>query len=268
MAKKRKKVGLALGGGAMRGLIHVGVIKALRENNIPIDYIAGCSIGSWVGAHYAAYEDVEALEELLERKKFKALTSFVDITLRQGVIRGVVLEKLVQKTLGYKDFSDLSIPLAVVATDLSTGKEVDIKDGDLISAIRASMAIPVMYKPIEREGKLLIDGGICNPVPDNIVKKMGADIVISVSLDNYNYEKIFKGTKLTYANIASRAFSIIYKNLSLSCMNDSDFIIKPENDLVGFKGWKRFFLNKIDKKFIKLGYKDTMKIIPDIKKLL
>jgi NTE family protein len=132
----------------------------------------------------------------------------------------------------------------------------------------ASSAIPILYKPVKRDRKVLVDGGLSNPVPDNIVKKMGADIVISVCLDNYNYSKIYKGSKLNIINVASRAFNIIWRNLSRSSMKNSDFIIEPKTDLVGFYSFKGYFMDKIDQKFINLGQKEAEKIIPAIKKLL
>jgi len=268
MPKKRKKVGLALGGGAVRGLIHVGVIKALMENNIPIDYIAGCSIGAWVGAYFATYENIDIFEKEAARLKRATLFSFLEPTFPSGLVRGDALRKIVAKTVGHKKFSDLVIPLAIVATDINNGQEVDIHDGDLVSAIMGSMAVPIMYKPVRRNGKILVDGGLSNPVPDNIVKKMGADVVISVSLDNYDYAKIYKDTKMTLLNVASRSFSIIYRNLSFALMSDSDIVIKPKNDLVGMTGWKRFFMDKIDQKFINIGRKEAERAMPKIKELI
>ncbi|MFA6421933.1 MAG: patatin-like phospholipase family protein [Candidatus Buchananbacteria bacterium] len=268
MPQKRKTIGLALGGGFTRGLIHVGVIKALVKNNIPIDFMAGTSVGALVGAHYSVYENIEELEEKAIKSKSHAFYSFLDPSFNGGIIKGKRLEKLLTDWIGKKNFSNTAIPLTVIATDINTGEEVDIVKGDLVSAIMASSAIPILYKPVKRDRKVLVDGGLSNPVPDNIVKKMGADIVISVCLDNYNYSKIYKGSKLNIINVASRAFNIIWRNLSRSSMKNSDFIIEPKTDLVGFYSFKGYFMDKIDQKFINLGQKEAEKIIPAIKKLL
>ena len=114
----RKKIGLALGSGGVRGLVHVGVLKVLIENNIPIDYIAGTSIGAWVGAHYALFQDIKKLEEFTVGKRQEKLLSFIDTSFSGGLVKGKKLEKLLNVWLNNSDFKDLKIPLSIVSTDL------------------------------------------------------------------------------------------------------------------------------------------------------
>ena len=203
-----------LGGGGAKGLAHVGVIKVLEENQIPIDVIAGTSMGAIVGALYASGYSADELEHIttemdwhnvfndktarsrstFRRKadEFGFLTDYKvtfkngKIVLPQGIIQGqnlfLELSRLLSETRSVGKFKNLPIPFRLVATDLSTGKAVVMKDGDLASAVFASMAIPGLIPPVERDGKYLIDGGLVNNLPVNLAKELGADIVIVVNV--------------------------------------------------------------------------------------
>jgi len=188
-AKKRGlKIGLALGSGSARGLAHVGVIQVLEAYNIPIDIIAGTSIGSVVGSLYAAGASIDQLEEAaLSMKKSKTLF-LIDLALpHSGLISGKRIEEMLNDlALEDKTFDELKIPFAAVATDVESGAEVILNQGKVIDAVRASIAIPGIFTPVKYQDYYLVDGGIVDPVPVDVVQKMGADIIIAVSLARIN----------------------------------------------------------------------------------
>ena len=186
--KKGLKFGLALGGGSARGLAHVGVIQVLEACNIPIDIIAGTSIGSVVGSLYAAGASIDQLEEAaLSMKKSKTFF-LMDIALpHSGLISGKRIEEMLNDlALEGKIFDELKISFAAVATDVKSGAEVILNLGKVIDAVRASISIPGIFTPVKYQDYYLVDGGVVDPVPVDVVKMMGADIIIAVSLAKIN----------------------------------------------------------------------------------
>jgi len=212
--RERPKIGLALSGGGARGSAHVGVIKALEELGVPIDYIAGTSMGAIIGGIYAAGYSADELEQVLAdmnwsgalsdklprreqsmRKKdldaqflipYRVGFNKGGIQLPLGVIEGQHLDQVFHRILlpvqGITDFDQLSIPFRAVATDLVTGQEVVLSSGSLPDALRASMSVPGAFAPVQLNGKILVDGGMSNNLPVNVVREMGADIVIAVDI--------------------------------------------------------------------------------------
>ena len=179
-ATGRKRVGLALGGGGARGMAHVGVIRLLEQEGIPIDCIAGTSAGSLVGAAYAAgLRGHDLLEQALKLR-------WRDIARLAWPHRGFVsfekLEHSLVDTLGDLTFADLDIPFAAVAADLATGKQIVLEQGHLAPAVRASCTVPGIVIPVEVDGRLLSDGGVINNLPISVVRELGADFVIAVGL--------------------------------------------------------------------------------------
>ncbi len=181
---KQVKIGLALGIGGAKGLAHIGVIKVLEKNNIPINFIAGSSIGALIGAHYAIFKDIKKIEEIVLTTNWRTSFNLFDPTLKGGFIKGNKVEKLMDSWFNGKDFNDIQIPLSVVTTDLITGQEININSGDFLKAVRSSLSVPTIFKPVKYKEHLLVDGGLSNPVPDDLARRMGADIVIVVNLDN------------------------------------------------------------------------------------
>ncbi len=190
--KAGKKIGLALGSGGARGIAHIGVLEVLEEYGIPIDAIAGTSIGAVVGALYAVGIPLKQLKDFslsLNRKKTMAL---FDPTLNfSGMFSGKRIITLL-KELGLEGvtFSDLKIPFSAVATDMYSGKKVIINRGSVVMAVRASSSIPMVFAPVIYKNYYLVDGGVIDPVPVDVVKNMGADIVIAVRLSDYMDDKI------------------------------------------------------------------------------
>jgi NTE family protein len=176
------KIGLALGSGSARGWAHIGVIRALSETGIKIDYIAGTSIGSVVGSVFAA-GNINALEEVAVQLDWKQIAYLFDVVLpKSGLIDGKKVAGFVQNHLGKTNIEELPIPFCAVSTDLNTGDEVVIGEGDIIEAVRASISIPGIFTPVRNNGSILVDGGLVNPVPVSVVREMGADFVIAVDL--------------------------------------------------------------------------------------
>lgn len=174
-------VGLALGGGAARGWAHLGVLRALAREGIEPDVIAGCSIGAFVGAALAA-DYLEKLTDWARTLKWQHVVSFLDVSLRGGLIKGQKIVRFFERNFADRDFSQLDRPFACVATELETGREIWLRDGSVSAAVRASIAIPGLFTPVVHQGRLLVDGGLVNPVPVSLCRAMGADIVIAVDL--------------------------------------------------------------------------------------
>ncbi|MFA5079817.1 MAG: patatin-like phospholipase family protein, partial [Dehalococcoidia bacterium] len=173
--KPDTKIGLALGSGAALGLAHIGVIKALREAHIPIDMIAGTSMGALVGACYAADREIEDVEELALSTNLRNLTHLLDpkfTLIRIGFLSGNRVENFLKPIIGDRDVGDCKIPYAAVAADIHSAKQVIIREGSLLKAVRASISIPVVFVPVKHNGRFLVDGGTLNPVPADVVKAM------------------------------------------------------------------------------------------------
>lgn len=181
---ERKKIGLALGGGAARGLAHIGVLEVLEREGIPIDLITGTSAGALVGAFYAQGKDAALIKQMVLQFSWRKLAPLVDPSLpTRGLIKGKKVKDLIELFIGGDTkFSDLKIPLACVATDINTGEEVVIDRGSVTEALRASISIPGLFVIVHHEGRHLVDGQLVNPVPVSVARRMGADFVIAVNV--------------------------------------------------------------------------------------
>ena len=181
MADKLRKIGLALGSGSARGWSHIGVIRGLQEANIAIDIVCGSSIGALVGGAFAAGKLDEA-EKLIRELAWSDILGFMEVPVpRSGLISSEKIAGYLREKIGDPNIEDLPIPFAAVATDLTSGQEVWIRQGSLIEAIRASISMPGMFTPCFRDGRLLVDGGLINPVPVSLCRSLGANIVIAVN---------------------------------------------------------------------------------------
>jgi len=181
--RERPKTGLALSGGAARGLAHIGVLKALEEESIPIDMISGTSAGALVGACYAKEKQATALEEIALGIDWKKMARLFDLNLMllwKGFVQGQKVKSTLSSIIGDVKFEDLQIPLAVVAADVESMEPVVIKEGSVIDAVRASISMPVIFTPMKWGDRFLIDGGVVDPMPVDVVRDMGAEVVIAV----------------------------------------------------------------------------------------
>lgn len=179
--RRKLRLGLALGSGSSRGWAHIGVIRALEERGVKPDIICGTSIGALVGAAYAAGE-LDKLEEWVTGIAWTTVVRLMDLTWRGGLIRGNRLFTLFGTLFGERDIDDLPIPYGAIATELQSGRELWLRHGKLLEAVRASCAMPGLLTPVIRDGAVLVDGGLVNPVPVSMCRALGADLVVAVDL--------------------------------------------------------------------------------------
>lgn len=261
-SKKRKKIGLALGSGGAKGLSHIGVIKILEENNIPIDYIVGSSIGALVGGAYAVTKNINQIEEEVLNSNWKKIFSLLDPIFKGGLIGGKKVEKFIEKYTDHKKFTETKIKLKIIATDIDNGVPVILEKGNIATAIRASISFPLLFKPIEINGKILADGGLSIPVPVDIVRKMGADIVIGVNLDGSYFDKSSDHKKTKYYNITNNSLNILKYHLANYNIKNADIIVTPKT---GNVSWSKFIDGK---NIIRAGEKSMSVKIDELKKLI
>jgi NTE family protein len=177
-----RKIALALGSGAARGWAHIGVINALFEAGVRPDYVAGTSVGALVGAAYASGE-IHSLEKFTRELDWRKVISFFDVIFpRSGLIDGRKIADFVREHVEPGSIEDLPMPFCAVSTDLVTGREVVIQDGDVVEAVRASISVSGMFTPVRKGEMILVDGGLVDPVPVSVARRMGADYVIAVDL--------------------------------------------------------------------------------------
>jgi NTE family protein len=259
----RPKIGLALGSGGAKGLSHIGVIRVLEDNNIPIDFIAGSSVGACIGGFYAVTRSVKNIEEVALPSNWRQMLSlFLDPSLHQGLVDGKKIINFIESIIGKIYFKDLKIPLSVVATDIKTGEAVVINEGEVALAIRASASIPLVFKPVKRNNKLLADGGLSLPVPVKVVKKMGADIVIAVNLDAGYFSNNINS--YGFYGVANTSIKILRYHLSSLNAKEADIVVNPK---IGEVGWDKV-IDVNSKKIIRVGEEVMRKLMPQLKDLI
>jgi NTE family protein len=179
--RRKLRLGLALGSGSARGWAHIGVIRALEERGIKPDIVCGTSIGALVGGAYAAGE-LDRLEKWVTGIAWTTVLRLMDLTWRGGLIRGTRLFTLFGTMLADREIDELPIPYGAIATELQSGRELWLRHGKLLEAVRASCAMPGLLTPVVRDGAVLVDGGLVNPVPVSMCRALGADLVVAVDL--------------------------------------------------------------------------------------
>jgi len=183
--RRRPRVGLALSGGGARGLAHIGVLKVLEQEGVPIDFLAGTSMGGIIAASYAAGLGVDYMAEEARRMgRLRNMIRLMDRSLpaRLGLFEGQKVQQYLASHLGDITFDDLRIPLALVAVDLESGEEVVLRSGSVVEALRATISLPGVFAPFRLDGRLLVDGGVLNNLPADVVRRMGAEVVIAVDV--------------------------------------------------------------------------------------
>lgn len=267
----RKRVGLALSSGAARGLAHVGVLEVLERNGIPIDLIAGTSIGAIVGAFYAAGKDISEIKKAVVSLNRRQMLSLADFTIpTRGFIKGRKITEWLKSVIGGTCFRDLKIPFACVATDISTGEEVVIKEGSVVAAVRASASMPVIFTPARLGGQFLVDGGLVNPIPVRILRDMGADFVIAVSVVPYLGNRVqaqdtgsdSRPKEPNILNVLVRMMYIIGYQAALSGIREADITIAPDVAHIRPDNFNRA------RECILQGEQATQRAIPRIKRQL
>jgi len=217
----RPRVGLALAGGFARGIAHIGVLRVLQEAGIPIDCVAGTSVGALIAVGFCAGASLEEME------KVGASTSFTDFGRWTpswlGLATNQRMEKYLARFTPVKTFEELQIPLAIAATDIVEGVSVYYSHGSIIPPLRASCSYPGLFVPIQYENRTLVDGFVTAPVPIEGVLLLGADIVVAVYLESGNIEQ-----PRTFTDILSRSFNIMQRHSDLAWRTQADIIIEPD----------------------------------------
>jgi NTE family protein len=219
----RPKIGLALGGGFARGVAHVGVLRVLENEGIPIDYIAGTSSGALIGAMYADGMSGKDIHEVGALMKFGDLAKFSFS--RLGFWNNAPMAAFLKRVLRSRTFEELRLPLSVAATDFTTGDPVVFSSGNLIEAVRASCAYPGMFHPVEIDGRLMVDGLFSHPVPTVPLKNMGAEKVIAVYFSSH-----WVGTTgpKHFMDVIGQCFSIAGSRMCGLWQSSADLVIEPQ----------------------------------------
>lgn len=246
------KIGLALGGGAALGAAHVGVLRALEEHNIKPGYIAGTSIGALVAALYAFGKSVDEIEEIALSLDWLDIS---DIKLStRGLLSNNEMGELLEEHLGKVNFEEAQIKLAVVATDISNGEKVVIKEGKVSDAVEASACIPVIFEPVEIDGRMLVDGGLLESIPVSALKEMGAEYIIGVDVKAFRKYKrpddIF--------DVLNNSLEIALIHLAHVRVEDVDLMIQPK-----LGNYSRMDTEHT-KEMIDIGYEAGMEALKDL----
>lgn len=246
--KPKKKLGLALGSGGAKGMAHIGALRAFEENGIEFDVVAGASIGSIVGAFYADRYRADEILHLLETVNFKEITNMFMVKMDT-----VGLEDVINRYIGDLSFNELKKPFMCTATDYRTGEEVDLKEGSVAKALCASSSYPPFFKPVEIDGRLLVDGAFSNAVPADLARQIGAQFVVGIDLSAFKKEK----KSIIGDWLAKMPFE--YGNTSQKGYDNSDIMLKPplsEYSAASFSGLHEMY---------EIGYETAMKEMPAVK---
>jgi NTE family protein len=252
------KIALVLGGGAARGFAHVGVIRVLEKEKIPIDMIIGTSVGSLVGAIYASERDSFQLEWIAFKIREEDIFDFSIISSKMGPVQGKKLEEFIGTTLKVKNLEDLKLPLYPVATDLYTGRTIVLEKGSIARAVRASSSIPGIFVPVKFSDMMLVDGGVTNNLPIEIARQKGADIVIAV-----NVSQDVKPIQInSVIDVILQSVDIMGKELLSYKKQGADVLIEPRVGEIGMLDFTQ------KKKCIEEGMKAARAALPSIKQRL
>lgn len=233
----KKKLGLVLGAGGAKGLAHIGVLQVLLRENIPIDMIAGSSMGALIGAAYAAGTDIEIME------KFAAMINqklIMDMNIpRIGLLKGDKAYELIKLLTHRKSFSELKIPLAVVATDIKKGKPVIFQEGSVAQAVRASISIPGIFNPIKINGKHFVDGAVTERLPVYALKEMGADYIIGVDVKVSSTDNEEKPNIRNIYDVIMQSIEILENQACKGSLEMLDCLIAPNTSGFGTTDFSR-----------------------------
>jgi NTE family protein len=253
----RPGIGLALGGGFARGFAHLGVLQVFEQHQIPVSHIAGTSVGSILGAAYASGAPLGRIIETCRTLRFRDFARWR--VSRLGLASNSRLGNLIERVLGSRQFEDLRIPLAVVATDLTSGEPVVFTQGNLVDAIRASCAFPGLFEPVEIGTRCLADGGLVAPVPTRAVRDLGATTVIGISV---GLQDGHRGAPTNIFQVVSRAVSAAQKHQLEVWERHADLVLRPDVQSLAWDDFHRA------EEAIEAGALAARRALPRIEKLL
>lgn len=226
---KKKSIGLALGGGGAKGLCHIAFLKALDEMGLKPAVIAGTSIGAIIGGFYAAGLSGKEMESILQKVRFRDISKMVDLSIRRNAVmlKGKGVENFLYKNIPVRKFEELKIPLKVVATDFWRRKQVILKSGNLVPAIRASISLPALFKPVKIDNMVLVDGNAVNPLPYDIIREQ-CDVIIAIDVSGEKNPPELASMPSMFESIMS-TLQIMQASIVENKMNVSkpDIYIKP-----------------------------------------
>lgn len=257
LAPARPGIGLALGGGFARGFAHLGILQVLEQNRIPISHIAGTSVGSILGAAYASGAPLPLIMETCRSLRFRDIARWR--VSRLGLASNQRLGELIERVFEARQFEELRIPLAVVATDLASGEPVIFTQGNLVDAIRASCAFPGLFEPVEIGTRCLADGGLVAPVPTHAARTLGASTVIGVSV---GVQDGHRGAPTNIFQVVSRAVSAAQKHQLEAWERLADLVLRPDVQSIA---WDEFHRAE---EAIEAGVATARRALPRIQKLL
>jgi len=256
--KAPPKVALVLGGGAARGFAHVGVIRILEQEKIPIHMIVGTSVGSLIGAIYASDPNSLNLERLSFSIERDDIYDYSVIYSKMGPVQGEKLEKFVQTKVKAKTIEKMKIPFYAVATDLNAGNTLVFEKGSVAKAVRASCSIPGIFQPLEMGGKMYVDGGVTNNLPVDVARAKGADIIIAV-----NISKNIQNPQInSLIDVILQSISIMGRELVTYKSRSYDVLIEPNVGDVGITDFSQ------RKRLMEAGLLAAKQALPRIKKLI
>jgi NTE family protein len=256
-AKRIPAIGVALGGGFARGLAHIGVLKVLEEEGIPIRMIAGTSVGAIMGAAYCSGLTIEELKEVAHKVRF---TTFARWTLsRYGFATNDRMIPFLARTLKVQTFEELRVPLGVVATDFNTGKGVVFTSGPIVDPVRASCAYPGMFLPVEIRGRCLVDGMLSHPIPTRPLREMGAERVLAVHLRG-QWSKT--SAPRHFFDVIGQSFAIAQDMTSSLWRSAADVVIEPDVAGFDYDDFKRAG------ELIRVGELAMRRALPEVRKWL
>ena len=258
LLQAKPRIALVLGGGAARGFAHVGVIRTLEQEKIPIDLLVGTSVGSLIGAIYAHDANSFELEWTAFSLEKSDLLDYTLLSSSMGPVKGDKLEEFVQAKVPVANIEDLRIPFAAVATDLNYGKRVVLDRGPLARAIRASCSIPGVFQPVSYQGKLLVDGGVVDNIPIDVARERGADIVIAVDIS----ENVVNTNITNLVDVTLQAVNIMFKESMSQKKLAADVLITPDVGNVAMMDFTQ------KKRCMQAGIDATQRAIPAIRKAI
>jgi len=271
---EKRKIGIALSGGAARGLSHIGVLQVLEEVGVKIDAVAGCSMGAIVGALYSTGWDLKEIEKYIASTDWKNFLMFSMMSLtRAGLVNDKKVDDILKKFLGDIKFSDCKKQFCCVAADLITGRKVVLNEGIVRDAVRASISVPGVFPPVPRNSELLVDGGVIEPLPTEAIKMLDANYIIASSIvfegnkPEGNIKKpgrlrSAENKKLSLQAIIDKSLNMVHSQMVKSYLNEAQIIIEPRIGDFGFFDFSK------GKEIIAAGRLAAIEKIPEIKKKL
>jgi len=272
----KRKIGIALSGGAARGLAHIGVLQVLDEIGVNISAVSGCSMGAIVGAVYSLGLDLKEIEDYIKNTDWKNFLLFSVLALsRAGIVNDYKVEEVFTKFFGNKTFDDCKKQFCCVAVDIVKGNKVVIKSGSIKNAVRASISVPGIFPPVYTDDGIFVDGGVMEPLPTEAIASLDCNFIIASSIsferDNLNDSK--RGVidskksasdmkKMTIHSILDRSMNLVQAQLSKSYLERAQIVIEPKIGDFGFFDFAK------GQQIIEAGRKAAIKKIPEIKKKL